>query len=100
MKNSVISALQKMIDVNTPIIYINDYDFARGDNIIYRAIQNKKVYEWNPVTGRTNFFNKESEGLGAAQTLENFLHTELTRSQARWLRRSRPEQNGGRYSTM
>ena len=76
MKNSVISALQKMIDVNTPIIYINDYDFARVDNIIYRAIQNKKVYEWNPVTGRTNFFNKESEGLGAAQTLENFLHTE------------------------
>ena len=76
MKTIVIPTLQKMIEVNTPIIYINDYDFARVDNIIYRAIQNKKVYEWNPVTGRTNFFNKESEGLGAAQTLENFLHTE------------------------
>ena len=34
MNKKVISDFQKMIDVNTPIIYINDYDFVRIDEII------------------------------------------------------------------
>lgn len=34
MNSFVISSLLKMIDVNMPIIYIQDYDFVRIDEII------------------------------------------------------------------
>ena len=34
MNNRVVGAFRKLIDVNTPIIYINDYDFVRVDEII------------------------------------------------------------------
>lgn len=46
-----------MIDVNKPIIYIHDFDFARVDDIIQQAVgnKNKDIYEWNPGTGITNF---------------------------------------------
>lgn len=55
MNKKVISDFQKMIDVNTPIIYINDYDFVRIDEIIVEIVGNSKVFEWNPATGTTNF---------------------------------------------
>lgn len=73
MNNSVISSLQRMIDVNTPIIYIHDYDFVRIDELILQVTANKKVFEWNPVTGSTNFHTKALQGLGNAQSLESFL---------------------------
>ena len=76
MKTSTIFQLQKMIDVNTPLIYINDYDFVRVDRVIYQAIQDSVVYEWNPATGRTDFFNKAKEGNGTLITLEEFLYEE------------------------
>lgn len=76
MKTSTIFQLQKMIDVNTPLIYINDYDFVRVDRVIYQAIQGSVVYEWNPATGRTDFFNKAKEGNGTLITLEEFLYEE------------------------
>ena len=60
MNRTIISTFQKMIDVNTPIIYINDYDFARVDEIISTVVGNMKIIEWNPATGSTNFSNKES----------------------------------------
>lgn len=50
-----------MIDVNTPIICIQDYDFARIDELIKTVVGSKNVYEWNPATGKTNFENKESK---------------------------------------
>ena len=53
MNKKVISDFQKMIDVNTPIIYINDYDFVRIDEIIVEIVGNSKVFEWNPATGTT-----------------------------------------------
>lgn len=63
-----------MIDVNTPIIYIHDYDFARIDDIISKVVGEKKVYEWNPATCTTNFKTKERIGYGELeQTLEQFL---------------------------
>lgn len=74
MNNSVILSLQNMIDVNTPIIYINDYDFVRVDELIGIVTKNKKVFEWNPATGITNFHTKESIiGYSDCQSLENFL---------------------------
>ena len=30
--------LQKLIDVNTPIIYIQDYDYVRVDELIFSAV--------------------------------------------------------------
>lgn len=54
MNKKIISDFQKMIDVNTPIIYINDYDFVRIDEIIKEIVGTSKVFEWNPATGTTN----------------------------------------------
>ena len=62
-----------MIDVNTPIIYIQDYDFVRVDEIIRSVIKDKKIYEWNPATGSTDFNTKASLGSGEKETLENFI---------------------------
>jgi SpoVK/Ycf46/Vps4 family AAA+-type ATPase len=78
MNKKVISDFQKMIDVNTPIIYINDYDFVRIDEIIVEIVDNSKVFEWNPATGTTNFKTKESQGLGENDTLEQFLRDKYT----------------------
>ena len=73
MNKKIISDFQKMIDVNTPIIYINDYDFVRIDEIISEIVGKSKVFEWNPATGTTNFKTKECQGLGDQDTLEFFL---------------------------
>ena len=78
MNKKVISNFQKMIDVNTPIIYINDYDFVRIDEIIVEIVGNSKVFEWNPATGTTNFKTKENQGLGENDTLEQFLRDKYT----------------------
>lgn len=73
MNSTVISSFQKMIDVNTPIIYIHDYDFVRVDELIRQVIGEKKVFEWNPATGTTNFITKFPQGYNEKQTLEDFL---------------------------
>lgn len=78
MNKKVISNFQKMIDVNTPIIYINDYDFVRIDEFIAEIVGNSKVFEWNPATGTTNFKTKENQGLGENDTLEQFLRDKYT----------------------
>lgn len=78
MNKKIISDFQKMIDVNTPIIYINDYDFVRIDEIIKEIVGNSKVFEWNPATGTTNFKTKECQGLGDKDTLEFFLKEKYT----------------------
>lgn len=73
MNSTVISSFQKMIDVNTPIIYIHDYDFVRVDELIRQVVAEKKVFEWNPATGTTDFNTRLPKGFGEKQTLENFL---------------------------
>lgn len=78
MNNKVLSNFQKMIDVNTPVIYINDYDFVRIDEIITEIVGNSKIFEWNPATGATNFKTKVSEGFGAKMSLEQFLSDKYT----------------------
>lgn len=63
---------QKMIDVNTPIIYINAYDFVRVDDVISKVIGNSRIIEWNPITGRTKFSTKEVQN-EELQSLDSFL---------------------------
>lgn len=54
-----IEQLQKMLDVNTPIIYIHNHDFVRVDELIGDAIGNDgEILEWNPATGKTDFETK------------------------------------------
>jgi ATP-dependent Zn protease len=63
VKNNTVVNLQKLIDVNIPIIYIDDYDFVRIDEIIREACGTKsKIIEWNPASGYTKFDTKENVG--------------------------------------
>lgn len=58
---NTIDQMKKMLDVNSPIIYIHNHDFVRVDELIDKAIgQDGTIEEWNPVTGRTDFHTKES----------------------------------------
>lgn len=75
MDNIVISSFKKMIDVNTPIIYINDHDFARVDYLISQVVGGQKIIEWNPVTGYTDFSSKVSI---EEESLEVFLKEQYT----------------------
>lgn len=61
MRNKVTNNLQKMIDVNIPIIYIHDFDFARVDDMILQTVgsNTKNIYEWNPGTGVTHFKTRQ-----------------------------------------
>ena len=52
----------KLIDVNTPIIYLQDYDFVRIDELIESCTTGCRKYEWNPATGKTYFETKEQRG--------------------------------------
>ena len=74
MNNNIITNFRKMIDVNTPIICIQDYDFARIDELIKEVIGTKNVYEWNPATGTTDFRTKEAKRISdTEEPLDSFL---------------------------
>ena len=74
MNNNIINNFRKMIDVNTPIICIQDYDFARIDELIKDVVGTKNVYEWNPATGTTDFRTKEAKRQSSTEeSLECFL---------------------------
>lgn len=74
MNDCKIRSFQRMIDVNIPIIYIHDYDFVRIDELILQVTANKKVFEWNPATGSTDFHTKAKKGFGGdTLSLESFL---------------------------
>ena len=80
MTQKTINELKKMIDVNIPIIYINDYDFIRMDEIIYETIGNRTAREWSPATGVVNFENKEK--LEENMSLADFLRAEYERNKS------------------
>ena len=73
MNNEIIANFRKMIDVNTPIICIQDYDFARIDELIEKVVGKKNVYEWNPGTWTTDFWTKEANQKFPKEPLEGFL---------------------------
>lgn len=77
MKSEILKRnIRTLIDVNTPIIYINDFDFARVDELISETVNSKDIVEWNPVTLVTDFFTKEEKGTD--QSLEVFLESRYT----------------------
>ena len=75
MNSNIIDKFRKLIDVNTPIIYIQDYDFVRVDEFIERCTRGSKKHEWNPATGVTDFRTKVKKGTGFS--LKEFLNERL-----------------------
>lgn len=71
MNNILKETFCKLVDVNCPIIYIQEYDFIRVDELISECTNNCKVYEWNAAGGNTQFGTKELCTLN--YTLEEFL---------------------------
>lgn len=55
MNQNVVKSLKAMFDVNLPIIYIEDFDFVRVDEIINEAAGHWQVSEWNPGVGEIGF---------------------------------------------
>ena len=78
MNNKIVEDFRKMVDINRPIIYIHNFDFARIDDIVKQAIDKASVIEWNPATGTTNFDTRLEKGFGKDQPLVDFLHNEYT----------------------
>lgn len=69
-----VSSLQKLLDVNIPIIYIDDYDYARIDEIIQNACgKSATIKEWNPASGYVDFNTKEPIGCDEVISLAAFL---------------------------
>ena len=78
MNNKTIINFKQMLDVNIPIIYIQDYDFVRTDELIKDILgENTKIFEWNPANKYIDFRTKEPYGIGEGKTLADLL-TQLT----------------------
>lgn len=73
MINNLIQEFRKLLEVNIPIIFIHDFDFARVDDFIKQALGDSKIIEWNPATGNTRFDTKETRGSLEYEDLESFL---------------------------
>lgn len=71
--SKMISELQKLIEINIPIICIENFDYVRIDDIISKAVADTPIKEWNPATGETNFKTRLSKGVGEKKTLADFL---------------------------
>ncbi|WP_031531673.1 MULTISPECIES: AAA family ATPase [unclassified Bacteroides] len=89
MNKDVITNLKKMIDVNTPVIYIHDYDFTRVDFILKETLgPETEIREWSPAFGyqqikqiklddELNLFRDEFAA-GKDATLNDVLNTLLS----------------------
>lgn len=60
----VTEELERLININTPIIIIKDYDYVRVDALIRDVVGRYCVREWNPSAGVVDFETKEA---GAAE---------------------------------
>lgn len=82
MNTKIIDEFRKLRDVNTPIIIIEDFDYARIDDILVQAVGGEdliarqgghiRIEEWNPATGRTDFLYKH-RAQAQPQPLADFL---------------------------
>lgn len=80
MNQKIKDAFCKLVDVNTPIIYIQDYDFVRVDELIEECTKGYEKVEWNPATGFTDFKTKEerSSAFSLAKLLRERLYNDIT----------------------
>lgn len=75
MNNTIVDRFYKLMDVNTPVIYIQDYDFVRVDELIGECTVGYDKVEWNPATKVTDFESKNAHSL-TYSTLAEFLNYE------------------------
>ena len=75
MNNTIVDRFYKLLDVNTPVIYIQDYDFVRVDELIGECTVGYDKVEWNPATKVTDFESKNAYSL-TYSTLAEFLNYE------------------------
>lgn len=75
MNNTIVDRFYKLMDVNTPVIYIQDYDFVRVDELIGECTVGYEKVEWNPATKVTDFESKNAYSL-TYSTLAEFLNYE------------------------
>ena len=74
MGSNTVSTFNKMLDVNTPIIYIQDYDFVRIDVLIKQVVGlSSKIEEWNPANGLIDFRTKSPKGTSNFTSLSDYL---------------------------
>ena len=86
MNKDIIANLKKMIDVNTPIIYIDDYDFTRVDYLLKQTLGSAtEIREWSPAFGyqqiktdENNYIFRDDFSSGKSATLEDVLNTSLS----------------------
>lgn len=60
--SSFIDKFKKLVDVNTPLICIRDFDIARVDALLAESIGHVPVEEWNPSGGVVDFRTKITRG--------------------------------------
>ncbi len=77
LNEKVLEQFRKLVDVNAPIIYINEYDYMRADAYIAEIIDKNheldfEVPEWNPGAGNIGFFGKDRHS-ASALSLRDFL---------------------------
>ena len=73
MNNILESRFKKMVDVNAPIIYIQDYDFYRIDKFLSYVTNGSDIEEWNPATYCSNFNDVKKQTRGIIAPLDSFL---------------------------
>ncbi|MBQ5538768.1 MAG: hypothetical protein IIU03_00850, partial [Bacteroidales bacterium] len=86
MNKDIIANLKKMIDVNTPIIYIDDYDFTRVDYLLKQTLGSAtEIREWSPAFGYqqiktdiNGYIFRDDFAAGKSTTLEDVLNTSLS----------------------
>ena len=86
MNKDVITNLKKMIDVNTPVIYIHDYDFTRVDFMLKETLgPETEIREWSPAfgyqqikSGEENSIFRDKFSVGKDATLNDVLNTLLS----------------------
>jgi hypothetical protein len=89
MNSEVYTNLKKMIDVNTPIIYIHDYDFTRVDFLLKQALGGAtEIREWSPALGYQRIF-RDDEGFLQRDKCLNGEKTELTDVLQIWLNKTK-----------
>lgn len=72
-RDVVKQGIVEIIERNLPIIYINDYDFVRVDEMLRDALTGYTIEEWTPACGLVDFAYKTSKNdLSVEQYLEGF----------------------------
>lgn len=71
--------LVEIIERNIPVIYINDYDFVRVDEMLRNSLNGYAIEEWTPACGLVDFENKTTKAdISIEQYLEGFYAPDIS----------------------